>query len=130
LSSEERSELIRVRGLLEAFGFASTETSVTVIARPASWRMTRAILTLLVAWGMAPLVFFIPPHFPWAIAALLGGVYFARRFSMERFTLVSLDGPCARCGTPVRQEPRTRLKRPHTLYCPACGQELLLRVEI
>jgi hypothetical protein len=92
--------------------------------------MTRALLALLVGVGFAPLVFFIPPHFPWVIGSVLGGVYFARRFSRERFTLVSIDGPCARCGTAVRQEPRTTLKEPHTLYCASCGQELLLRLEI
>jgi hypothetical protein len=113
-------------GRLEAFGQAATTARVKVIARPPSWRATRAILSAVLGLGAAPVVFLLPPHVPWALASIGCGIFFARRFARESTTLVSLEGTCPKCTSPVLVERAVALRIPHELSCVACLQGLLL----
>lgn len=119
--------MIETTGRLEAFGYDATDARMKVIPRPASWRATRAILSAVVGLGAAPVVFFIPPHIPWALASVGFGVFFARRFALEARTLVSLDGTCPKCGQVIRIDKPVALRDAHELSCPACLQGLILR---
>lgn len=114
---------------IEAFGYTPTAARAHVVERSASWRMTRALLAAAVGLGAAPVVFLVPPHVPWALAALGLGAWFARRFVRERRTLLSLDGVCPRCGAAVTTHEPTALRTPHDLTCGACRQGLLVRVD-
>ncbi|MGH7505755.1 MAG: hypothetical protein ACRELX_08890, partial [Longimicrobiales bacterium] len=76
MTEGQTSEMTEVEGRLEAFGFADARADLVLIERPASWRMTRALLSLLIGWGLIPVVIFIPPHFPWVIGGFVGGIYF------------------------------------------------------
>lgn len=118
----------QAKGRISAFGFDSTEASAEVIPRSSGWRMTRALLALAIGLGVAPVVFILPPHVPWALAAVASGAYFARRFATERRTLVRLEGRCPRCGSQIRVEKQTVLKDPHPLSCSGCGNDVLLEV--
>lgn len=115
-------------GRIEAFGYDATTADVRVIPRATSWRMTRALLSLVVGLGAAPLVFFVPPHVPWVLASVGLGGFFARRFALERRTLVSLQGTCPKCGKPVTVDKPVALRDPHELTCPHCLHGLMLRV--
>lgn len=118
--------MIETTGRLEAFGYDSTQARMRVIPRPASWRATRAILSGVVGLGAAPVVFFIPPHIPWALASVGLGIFFARRFALEARTLVSLEGACPKCGADIRIDKPVALRDAHELSCPSCLQGLIL----
>jgi len=115
-------------GRLEVFGHDPACARAVVIERPGSWRATRALLSGIIGLGAAPLVFFIPPHVPWALGSVLAGAWFARRFATEARTLVSLEGSCPRCGAPITISRPTPLHSPHMLSCGKCMQGVMLTV--
>lgn len=121
--------MIETTGRIEAFGYEATTADVKLIPRTTSWRMTRALLSLAVGLGAAPIVFFVPPHVPWVLGAVGLGGFFARRFAMERRTLVSLAGKCPKCGNDLTIAKHVALRDPHEIACPQCMHGLLLRVE-
>lgn len=114
-------------GELSAFGFETRRATIDAIARPKSWRVTRALLAGGIAIGAAPVVALVPPHFPWLIGAVVTGGILARRRLTEHYTLVSMTGACPRCGASVSTEPG-RLSGERTVRCGACGQDSSLRV--
>ena len=113
---------------LEAFGLAPTPASVRLVARPSSWRMTRALLALFIGLGLTPLVALVPPHLPWAVAAFFGGLYTAWRYSRERVTLLSYDGVCPRCDARVHSERACPFAEPFGVHCSRCGTVLILDI--
>jgi len=118
---------VTLDGRLEAFGFEPTAVSIDAVARPRSWRTTRALLAAGLGLGVAPVVALVPPHIPWLLGALItGGVVAQRRFT-ERFTLRSMLASCPRCNQPVETE-AGRLTEQRTVRCDACGQDLTLTV--
>jgi hypothetical protein len=120
---------VELSGRLEAFGFAPSTVAIQAIARSTSWRMTRGLLALGIGLGVAPVVFFVPPHIPWVIAALAtGGVIGQRRFT-ERYTLRKLDAKCPCCDAAVGLEPG-RLTEERMVQCPSCSQSLMLHVDM
>jgi hypothetical protein len=123
---EERIESPPAR--LEAFGFTASPATVRVVRRSTSWRMTRALLSLFLGWGLAPVVALIPPHIPWAAGAIIGGGWFAWRFSRERVTLLDYEGACPRCGERVHSEGGVPVTASHAVHCPSCGQGLMLEI--
>ena len=118
--------MIERNGRLEAFGFEPTTAHMKVIERPTSWRMSRSLLSAAVGLGAAPVVFLVPPHVPWALASLGAGVFFARRFAIEKVTLVEMHGTCPKCGAAVAVEKPVPMRQPHEISCPECLQGLLL----
>lgn len=125
----EATHTLKPPAWLDAFGYPSTPVAVTLLPRPVSWRMTRSLLSLLVGWGMIPVVALIPPHAPWAILAFFGGAFFAQRFARERVTLLDMAGPCPRCQKPLQTRRPAMFREPYSIDCGHCGQGLLLRVE-
>jgi hypothetical protein len=116
-------------GRIEAFGFESTIARLDVIERTPSWRITRALLSAIIGLGAAPVVMFIPPHVPWALGSIVMGGWFARRFALEKRTLVSLEGVCPKCSAGIRMSKAVPLRGPHELSCASCLQGLLLQTE-
>lgn len=112
------------------FGFSPTAADVAVVHRPRSWRATRALLSVGIAVGIAPVVGLLPPHVPWVVLALAVGAYLAGKRWSERYTLHSLAGRCPKCGHELASDSPTKLGRPHTLSCTGCRHELLLEVDV
>jgi len=119
---------VRLKGRVEAFGFETTDAEIDAIARPASWRATRALLAAGIGLGVAPVVAFVPPHIPWALGSLIGGAVVARKRATEHFTLRSLDAKCPRCGERLDTE-TGRLAGTRSLQCGKCGRDSILHVE-
>ena len=126
---DEAATVIDTNARLEAFGFPPTVAAVRLVRRSTSWRMTRVALSLFIGWGMMPVLLIIPPHIPWGAAAFIGGGYFAWRFAHERVTLLSLDGPCPRCGARIHLEKHRPLKEPLTIDCGSCGQGTMVELQ-
>ena len=122
-----------VRGAFEVdaeatlFGFEPTPAHARIAARSRAWRIGGAARTFGVFAVVAPFVAIIPPHAVWLIGALATGGFLARRRFIERFTLLSLDGTCPKCGAPLEIK-SGRLKEPHPLPCETCHHESTLRV--
>jgi hypothetical protein len=100
-----------------------TEARARVIERTAAWRRSSALMQLG-WWLLVPVVFWIPPHIPWVLTVLaIGAVRALNRFREYR-TLVSLRGPCPKCGTEQEFRELGRMKRPHAVHCAHCRWEL------
>lgn len=93
---------------------------------PQRERTTRAVFQLLGFWLLVPVVALIPPHAPWAIAALLLGLYFFRRSRAGALVVQRFQGRCPRCGGELHLQPGTRIRVPHPLGCPHCHFEPVL----
>ena len=115
---------------LSCFGAAPTPARAELVERPASWRTTRALLALGIGVGIAPLAAIVPPHLPWAAAALIGGGVIARNRWREHYTLLSLAGTCPRCAGTIEQQPQRRLAAVPTVTCGHCGETVLLEVDL
>ncbi len=111
---------------LEAFGQPPTEAELTVLSRPAAWRVRGALVRLGLTVVLTPIVAIIPPHAPWVVAVLVGGGILTRRRLTERLTVVGFAGVCPRCGESVPLTPGTRLLNPHPLPCEGCHHSLSL----
>jgi hypothetical protein len=92
-------------------------------------RITRALLTLLGFWLLAPLVAIIPPHIPWALLAFVAGIYLAVKQWTGEYVVQRFEGQCPRCETPLPLPPGTRIKLPHRMVCFQCHHEPLLQVD-
>jgi len=110
------------------FGFPSTSAVLSVRARSASWRATGAAVRLGGCTVLAGVVAIVPPHAPWIIGALGGGVVLARRRWIERCTLESVAGQCPKCGAALRVK-AGRLRAPHPVPCEACHHETAIRID-
>jgi hypothetical protein len=100
-----------------------SEARARVIERSPAWRRSSALMQLG-WWLLAPVVFWIPPHIPWVLLVLaIGAVRALNRFREFR-TLVSLRGPCPKCGTEQEFSETGRMKQPHVVHCSSCRWEL------
>jgi len=105
---------------------APTVARVEVAYRHASTRATYAAAVWLLSWAMIPLLFWVPPHYPWICAAFLAGVYIPYRIWNARFTVVSFHGFCPRCGRRLHLRAGSRIDLPHTMTCFGCHFEPVL----
>lgn len=112
---------------LPGSGTASAVLEATY--QPRSERVTRAVLALIGSWLLIPLVFFIPPHFPWVAGAFGGGLYLAARFWRGELHVSSFDGACPRCGTSLELKSGARIRRTQTLECYGCHRQPELIVD-
>jgi hypothetical protein len=115
---------------IELFGFPATPAHVEVISRAPSWRVSRALLSLAVAWGAIPIVFWLPPHFPWVLGAFVLGIYFAWKHFTEHHTMTVLRGSCPKCAAPQTLEKPVRFRTPFKLSCAQCHHDLYLVAEV
>lgn len=111
---------------LSIFGEDPRPAQLSVWIRSRAWRL-RGTLTRLGATAIAaPLAFLIPPHAPWGVGVLAGGLLLARRRWTEHLTVASFRGHCPRCGSDLTLAPGTRLLSPHAMPCESCHHEVLL----
>lgn len=120
--------VLEVPGTLRIFGHDDTVARLVVLRRGMAWRGLRAGGLLLAGLVAAPVVALIPPHAAWALAAVITGLVLGGRKWAERFTLLSLEGPCPRCGSTIRVAGPTRLKNPDTVDCEGCHHGSTLTV--
>ena len=107
----------------------SSAARARVIERSGHWRRMSA-LKELAWWLLAPAVFFIPPHIPWVLVVLLLGGLRAWGRLREHRTLLSLHGPCPRCGTEQDFTELGRMRTPHMVQCANCRWSLQGEVAI
>lgn len=113
-------EVARPEAWLELPGSGTAPVEVEVSFQPRGARVVRALVALLGSWALIPLVFFVPPHLPWVLAAFFGGLFLAWRFWRGDYLVRSFRGDCPRCGTVLELKPGTRIRGRHTLDCYAC----------
>ena len=110
-------------GTLSLFGYPSTEAHLDVRPRSAGWRASRASLFAGGGLVLAPFLGLLPPHAPWAVAALgIGGVLGLRKWR-ERFTLLGFQGRCPRCGSELELEAGIPVKSVMTVPCKECNHD-------
>lgn len=122
------SEPREVQGTVTLFGYDETDATATVLPRSVGWRALRAGAFVAGGLLLAPVVALLPPHVAWALAAAVTGMVLGARKWAERFTLLSLEGRCPRCGEPLAVGRPTRLRNPWTLDCEACHHAVTLTV--
>lgn len=110
---------------LALFGFPATPATVRIRAHSKSWRVGGAIRIQAVGLVLAPMVALVPPHVPWALGALAGSFFLARRRWHHRFTVEAVAGGCPKCGKNVAPRP-AMLRARHALSCDGCHHELTL----
>lgn len=119
----------RRAGRLCLFGHEATPATVRLLSRSRRWRTFRALRVAGVGLLVAPLLTLVPPHAPWALGAVVGTLFLARRRLGETHTLMDLIGPCPHCGEGVTIPGPTRLRLPHPVACEACHHEVTLHVD-
>ena len=110
-------------------GTGTAPARVEVIHQPRAKRLTNALLALVGCWILIPLVFFIPPHFPWVLGAFGAGVYLAWRFWRGELYVSRFEGACPRCGTALEVKTGSRIRRTQTLECYGCHRQPELIIE-
>jgi hypothetical protein len=70
-----------------------------------------------------PLVVLVPPHIPWAVGAVVVGLYMAYRRWTGEFIVHALEATCPSCGSPLTMKPDQFVRLPHTVPCFNCHQE-------
>lgn len=116
-------------GRLHLFGHEATPATVRLLLRSRRWRTLRALRVAGAGLLVAPLLTLVPPHAPWALGAVVGTLFLARRRLGETHTLVDLRGPCPHCGEGVTIHAPTRLRWPHPVACEACHHEVTLHLD-
>jgi hypothetical protein len=122
------SPTLPTRGALSLFGFPSTEATLEVLPRSPAWRASRGLAFLLGGVVLAPAVGLLPPHVPWATAAVITGGFFGFRKWREHFTVLSVEGSCPKCGALLRLSPGTPLRRVSSIPCEGCNHDSRLTV--
>jgi len=122
-------EIAEVPARLVFAGGEWSEARARVIERTARWRRGSA-LAQLGLWLLVPVVFWIPPHIPWVLLVLGVGAMRALNRFREHRTLVSLRGPCPKCGAEQEFRETGRMKQPHTVHCASCRWELRVQVPL
>jgi hypothetical protein len=91
-------------------------------------RMLRAAFWVVICWSLMPWTFIVPPHYPWALAAFVAGVYLGFHHWNGRYVVRTFSGSCPRCGRPLALKPGSRINLPHTLTCFGCHHEPVLEL--
>lgn len=113
-------------GTLTVFGYPSTQAHLEVRARSLRWRGLRGAFFLGGGLVLAPLVGLLPPHVPWVVATLGLGGFLGLRKWRERYTIVSLQGPCPRCGGAMTLPSSTPLRPVLSVPCDECHHDARL----
>lgn len=104
----------------------ATPARIEAEPRPAGARASRALGWLALFWALAPLVFFIPPHLPWVLAAVAAGIFFAWREWRGEYLVRSFTGSCPECGNVLSVEPGSKIGLPHSMTCYQCHHHPVL----
>lgn len=103
----------------------TAEACARIIPRSNAWRRREALKQLAI-WLLLPIAAVIPPHIPWVLLVLVLGVMRAWAKFNEHATLVSLHGPCPRCGAEQEYRELGRIKPGHRVTCASCRWDLRL----
>lgn len=127
MAETDLSRIPEVPARLVFMGGQSSEALARVVDRSARWRRAQVLKDLALLL-LIPVVVFIPPHFPWPIIVL--AVAFIRVFGhmREHRTLLSLHGPCPKCGTVQDYRELGRMGNPHKVTCANCRWDLYVDV--
>jgi hypothetical protein len=122
------TEVGRPAARLTLAGSATVAVTVEVIYQSRATRMSQALLTMGVAVVIAPVLFFLPPHFLWPALALAGGAWLAWRCWKGEYYVIHFEGSCPRCATPLTLKRGARIRGHETLECYGCHRhpELVL----
>lgn len=101
---------------------------VELVYLPLPGRLLRAALCVGVFWGIIPLLIWVPPHYPWVVAAFITGLYLAYRQWTGRYQVGAFAGLCPRCGGALSLGIDHTIDLPHTLTCFHCHFEPQLEV--
>ena len=96
---------------------------IGVVYQPLPWRVLKTVLSLTVFWGLAPWVWWFPPHYPWPVLSFCAGAWLAHRAWTGKYVVAWFAGECPRCSRPLRVRAGERIDLPHTLTCFACHFE-------
>lgn len=117
-------------GTLSLFGFPGTPARLEVLPRSTGWRFLRAAGFIGGGLVLAPAVGLVPPHAPWVLAAVgLGGFLGIRKWR-ERYTILSFQGLCPKCGGTLFVASGTPLRPVMTIPCAECHHDPRLTVAL
>jgi|1186.fasta_scaffold74596_2 hypothetical protein len=121
------SSVPEVPARLVFMGGKATEGRARVVERSKAWRRSQVMKDLALLL-LIPVVVFIPPHIPWPLIVI--GVAGMRAFnhSREHRTLLSLRGPCPKCGTDQEYKELGRMGNPHKVTCASCRWDVFVEV--
>ncbi|HKP77265.1 MAG TPA: hypothetical protein VJT67_17165 [Longimicrobiaceae bacterium] len=108
-------------------GGQAAEGRARVVERSKAWRRSQ-IMKDLALLLLIPIVIFIPPHFPWPIVVTAIAVLRAFNHAREYRTLLSLHGPCPKCGTEQDFTELGRMGNSHKVTCASCRWDLFVDV--
>lgn len=126
---EPTEDTIRLEGQARIFGQRPTPATVTVRNRPEGQRILRTALALLATLIVTPAAFLVPPHAPWGIGALIGGLLVTRRQWAHTRSVLDLEAICPECGNPLSVATGSRLASPHPLSCESCQRGVTIHVD-
>jgi hypothetical protein len=112
-----------MEGTVSLFGFPDTPGRLEVLPRSTAWRSLRAAAFFGGGLLLAPAVGLVPPHAPWVVAALGIGGFLGLRKWKERFTILSFQGTCPKCGGALSLAPGTPLRPIMTVPCHGCNHD-------
>jgi len=95
--------------------------------RPLAFRVVATALSVIVFWGVAPVSFWVPPHYPWPVVSFVAGTYLAHWFS-RRYRVRWFSGMCPRCGHDLAIPRGAAISLPYSLTCFHCHFEPRLEV--
>lgn len=119
----------RLQGEARVFGQPATVATVVVAPRADSHRTLRTALALLGTAVLTPAAFLVPPHAPWGVGALVGGLLLTRRQWAHTHSVLEVAADCPNCGSPLCVTPGSRLKFPHPLSCDHCQRAVTIHVD-
>ena len=121
------SAVPEVPARLVFMGGKATEGRARVVERSRAWRRSQTMKDLALLL-LIPLVVFIPPHFPWVLIVLFVAAMRAFNHSREHRTLLSLRGPCPKCGVEQEFKELGRMGSPHKVTCASCRWDVFVEV--
>ena len=121
------SAVPEVPARLVFMGGKATEGRARVLERSDAWRRSRVLRDLLLVL-FSPVAFVVPPHIIWPPIVALVGLFLAFNHARERRTLLSLRGPCPKCGVEQEFKELGRMGNPHKVTCASCRWDLFVEV--
>lgn len=128
--SDRSANGVTVPAHITLFGFDDVPTEARIEAQSVGWRARRTLLALAVGLIVAPAVFLVPPHAPWALGVLGIGLLTAVRRWAEKHTLHFMEGACPRCREDISISRPIRLHHPHVISCTSCQYESAITVDL
>jgi hypothetical protein len=123
----QASAVPEVPARLVFMGGKASEALARVVERGKAWRRSQMMKDLALLL-LIPVVILIPPHFPWPIVVTAVALMRAFNHSREHRTLLSLRGPCPKCGTEQEYRELGRMGNPHKVTCASCRWDLFVDV--